>query len=63
MAKAKKDGVHINYYIHRDVKEKLDMYCENVEQTATMAIERILNNYLTKYIAKKENVSESDDNE
>lgn len=49
MAKPKKDGVNINYYIRRDVKERLDAYCEKVGQTATMAIERILDDFLTKY--------------
>lgn len=42
MPRQKKDGVNINYFIRRDVKEKLDAYCEDVGQTATMAIERIL---------------------
>ena len=53
MARAKKDGVNINYFIRRDVKEKLDVYCEDVGQTATMAIERILDDYLTKYFESK----------
>ena len=53
MAKKKKDGVNINYYIRRDVKVKLDLYCEDVGQTATMAIERILDDYLTKYIENR----------
>ena len=39
-------------------REKLDAYCEDVGQTATMAIERILDDYLTKYMADKENASE-----
>lgn len=60
MARAKKDGVNINYFIRRDVKEKLDAYCEDVGQTATMAIERILDDYLTKYLEGKENASEGD---
>ena len=49
MARAKKDGININYYIRRDVKEKLDNYCEQVGQTNTMAIERILHDFLTQY--------------
>ena len=59
MARQKKDGVNINYFIRRDVKEKLDAYCEDVGQTATMAIERILDDYLTKYLDDKENDCES----
>ena len=48
MARSKKDGVSVSYFIRRDVKEKLDDYCEEVGQTATMAIERILDDFLTK---------------
>lgn len=61
MARQKKDGVNINYFIRRDVKEKLDAYCEDVGQTATMAIERILDEYLTKYMDDKEKVLENED--
>ncbi|MBE6121661.1 MAG: hypothetical protein E7190_02965 [Erysipelotrichaceae bacterium] len=43
----------INYFIRRDVKEKLDAYCEDVGQTATMAIERILDEYLSRYFENK----------
>ncbi len=59
MARQKKDGININYFIRRDVKEKLDVYCEDVGQTATMAVERILDDYLTKYLENKEKASES----
>lgn len=54
MARAKKDGVNIKYYIRRDIKEKLDVQCEDVGQTATMAIERILEQYLIEYEKDKE---------
>lgn len=33
MERPKKDGVHINYYIDREVKEMLDKYCKEVGQT------------------------------
>lgn len=62
MARQKKDGVNINYFIRRDVKEKLDAYCEDGGQTATMAIERILDNFLTKYLEDKENAAEDRNN-
>ena len=62
MPRQKKDGVNINYFIRRDVKEKLDAYSEDVGQTATIAIERILDEYLTKYMADKENASEGKNN-
>jgi hypothetical protein len=51
--RAKKDGVNINYFIRRDIKEKLDAYCEEKGQTATMAIERILDDFLTKHFDSK----------
>lgn len=54
MARAKKDGVFINYYIKKDIKEKLDKYCEDVGQTNTMAVERILGKYLDEYFKDKE---------
>ena len=53
MPRQKKDGVIINYFIRRDVKEKLDVYAAEKGQTATMAIERILDEYLTKYFESK----------
>ena len=56
MARAKKDGVFINYYIKKEIKENLDKYCEEVGQTNTMAVERILEKYLKEYFAKKENI-------
>lgn len=54
MPRAKKDGVNINYFIRKDVKEKLDAYCEEKGQTATMAIERILEEHLDRHFAEKE---------
>lgn len=49
MARAKKDGRYVNYYIERKVYEKLEKYCEEVGQTKTVAIERILTRYLDNY--------------
>lgn len=49
MVRVKKDGININYYIRIDVKEKLDNYCEQVGHTNTMAMERILDDFLTQY--------------
>lgn len=52
MSRPKKDGVYINYYIQKDIKERLDKYCEEVGQTNTMAIERILKQFLDKHDEK-----------
>lgn len=55
MARAKKDGVFINYYIKKEIKEKLDKYCDEVGQTNTMAVERILNKFLDEYFNETNN--------
>ena len=52
MPRQKKDGVYINYYIEKEVKERLDRYCEEVGQTNTTAIERILTKFLDEYEKK-----------
>ena len=49
MPRPKKDGVYINYYIQKDIKDRLDRYCEDVGQTNTTAIERILKQFLDEY--------------
>ena len=49
MARAKKDGWYVNYDIEREIYEKLEKYCEEVGQTKTVAIERILTRYLDNY--------------
>ena len=59
MARAKKDGIRINYYIEKDVKEMLDEYCEDMGQTNTLAIERILRKHLENY--KKEKTKRKED--
>lgn len=51
MPRPKKDGAYINCYIRRDIREKLDAYCEEVGQTTTTAIERILDEHLNKYFS------------
>lgn len=46
MACPKKDGVYINYYIQKDIKDRFDKYCEDVRRTNIMTIERILKQLL-----------------
>ena len=45
MARPRKDGVYINYYIDRELVEKLRDCAEEKGQTMTMALERILKEY------------------
>lgn len=41
MARPKKDGVYINYYIPKDIKDRLDKYCEKLDKL----IQWLLNEY------------------
>lgn len=46
--------------LNMDVKvlEKLERYCEETGRTKTMAMERILDKFLTEYFAQKSNSTE-----
>ena len=46
MARAKKDGEKISFYVDRLVMEDLRAYAEEKGQTVTMAMERILRTHL-----------------
>ena len=54
MSRPKKDGVNINYYIDRELVEKLRKYAEDKGQTMTMALERILKDYFDSEKSKTE---------
>ena len=49
MARKKKDGRFINYYIDRSIYEKLERYADDKAQPMTAALERILDDYLARY--------------
>lgn len=55
MARAKKDGKALNCNIDRQIYERLEEYCHEVGQTKTLAIERILDQFLNDYYEKSEN--------
>jgi predicted DNA-binding protein len=48
MPRPKKDGKYINYYIERELYEKLRDLAVERGQTMTTAIERILKDYFDK---------------
>lgn len=52
MARPKKDGRFINYYIDRTIYERLERYAEDKSQPVTAALERILDEHLTRYEAE-----------
>lgn len=47
MAREKKDGVHVNMYLSRQVWDKLKEYAEIKGQSLTTAVERILIEHLS----------------
>lgn len=49
MARKKKDGRFINYYIDRLIYERLERYADDKGQPVTAALERILDESLTRY--------------
>lgn len=49
MKKQKKDGKSLNCILDRKVYDQLELYCNEVGQTKTLAVERILNQYFTDY--------------
>ena len=58
MPRAKKDGQHINCYIDRTLCERLKSYADEKGQTMTMALERILKQYLES--ENKETIDKDD---
>ena len=48
MSRAKKDGKCLNCIIERSIYERFEAYCEEVGQTKTLAIERILKQFLSE---------------
>lgn len=52
MSRRKKDGRFINYYIDRSIYERLQRFAEDKSQQMTTALERILDDYLTRYEAE-----------
>ena len=53
MARAKKDGRRINFFMKTVIADLLDKYCDEVGQTKTEATERILKLYLEQYYSYK----------
>ena len=49
MRKKKKDGKSLNCVIDREVFEQLEDYCNEVGQTKTLAVERVLRQFFKSY--------------
>ena len=61
MARAKKDGEKISFYVDRQVMEDLRAYAEEKGRTVTMAMERILRSHLDEEKAKQNSISQEQD--
>ena len=59
MSRAKKDGKFINYYVDRQLVERLVAYAADKGQTVTTALERILQKHLDEYDASKSDSKEN----
>lgn len=60
MARPKKDGRFINYFIDRDIYERLKSYAEAKGQSMTTAIERILDRHLREYEMERQTLTVED---
>lgn len=54
MPRPKKDAKIINVKLDRTIHDRLDRFCEETGMTRTVALERILNQYLDGYFHKPE---------
>ena len=59
MARAKKDGRHINYYIDRKIYEKVEEFAEEKKYTVTAAIEILLEKGLNANVNLQEQSDKS----
>lgn len=53
MPRQKKDAKVINVKLDRGIHDRLDQFCEETGMTRTVALERILNQYLNEYFQKR----------
>ena len=55
MARPKtKEGRKVSFYMAENIAERLDRYCEEVGQSKTLAVERILGAYFNEYFSSGE---------
>jgi hypothetical protein len=53
MARPKKEGKHVTMLIDKRIVTMWEQYAKEMGQTKTMAMERIMGEYLEKYFKKK----------
>ena len=53
MARQKKDGRSVNFYLDRNIMEKVEVYADENGHTLTKAVERLLEKALEEKCAEK----------
>ena len=54
MPKQKKDAKALNINLATDVSDNLENFCNETGMTKTIAVEKILSQYFTKYFSRSE---------
>ena len=58
MARRKKNGIYLNVCIEAEIYGKLDHFCIEAGQTKTVAVERALAEYISRFEKKQEMLRE-----
>ena len=53
ITKPKKNGRKVSFYMDAEIAARLDAYCEELGQSKTLAVERILKAHFDKHDAEK----------
>ena len=54
MSRTKKDAKILNIKLDREIHEQLEQFCDESGMTKTIAVEKILAQYLTRYFERPE---------
>ena len=55
MARPRKEGKKVSFYMDAEIVERLDEYCEEMGQSKTLAVERIIKAHLDERDKAKQN--------
>lgn len=55
MARPRKEGKKVSFYMDAEIVERLDEYCEEMGQSKTLAVERIIKAHLDEHDKAKQN--------
>ena len=55
MARPRQEGKKVSFYMDAEIVERLDEYCEEMGQSKTLAVERIIKAHLDEHDKAKQN--------